>query len=216
MKFKKTHRSDRKTYSYEFTLYSDDAENKDSRTIRITPGRDGVTDIEISWLHKADDREVYNNEKNARSDFNDEGTEKRREWKNDFRERFKEQHGYYPNEDDTEYYCSQAFSGSWTLSLDKAADDFCDKTPLIEEVASNSTSNSNELQEYLHEFGMSLPEVKRSVFDKVILQGMKKKNAAAELGLSDVRISQISKELEKKLLSDKKLKEIFRRASVSL
>lgn len=216
MRLKKTHRSDRKTYSYEFTFYSDDTENNDSKTITIIPGRDGVTDVEISWLHKADDREVYNNEKNSRSDFNDEGTEKRREWKKDFRKRFKERHGYYPNEDDTEYYCSQAFSGSWALSLDKAADDFCDKTPLIEAVASNSTSDSNELHEYLHEFGMSLPEVKRSVFDKVILQGMKKKDAAVELGLSDVRISQISKELEKKLLSDKKLKEIFRRASVSL
>lgn len=215
MRLKKTHKSDRKTYSYEFTFYNDDTEDRDYKTITITPGRDGVTDVEIKWLHNADDREVYNNEKNMRADFNDEGTSQRREWKKTFRENFREQYGYYPNDDDTEYFCKEAFSNRWTLSLDKAADDFGDKTPLVEETASRNTEDPDELSEYLADYRETLPEVKRAVYDLVLLNEEKKKDVAEELGLSDVRISQISKELKNKLRADEKITEIFRRTSVS-
>lgn len=205
MKFRKTSSSARKDYNYEFTLYSDDNESELSKTVIITPGMNGVTDVDIEWLHNADDQEIYNNEKNHRSDFNDKGKEERQEWKDAFREQFREQHGYYPNADDTEYFCKEAFKCRWALSLDKATDDYDDKTPLIEEVAYIETESTSKLEDCIEDFRLTLPEVKRFVFDNVMLNDMKKKDAASHLGLSDTRVSQITKELEKSIKSNRLL-----------
>ncbi len=214
MRFRKAGRSCN-TYTYEFSFKINGREDEEPDVVTITLESDRNKDFSIVDLYRADDREVYNNEKNARSDFNDKGKKERQEWKESFREQFREQHGYYPNDDDTEYFCKEAFSNRWTLSLDKAADDFGDKTPLVEETASRNTEEPDELSDYLADYRETLPEVKRAVYDLVLLYEEKKKDVAEELGLSDVRISQIAKELEEKLRNDEKIRKIFSRASVS-
>lgn len=61
MKFKKTPRNQRSTYTY---TYYDNAGKRQSVTIR--PGENGVTEMDIKTLHSLDDSEVYINLKNAK------------------------------------------------------------------------------------------------------------------------------------------------------
>lgn len=73
-------------------------------------------------------------------------------------------------------------------------------TPFDEICVFEEPNGDGDLQAFFSDFANKLPKSKKFVFENVLLGDMKKKDAAAILGLSDVRVSQISKELLKQII----------------
>lgn len=234
MQFRKTHKSGRKNYTYEFSFRIGGRENDAPDTFTITPGLDGITDIDIKLLHYIDDAIVDNNIENHRMEKDSKQKKEEKEWETAFQIEFEKVHGYRLNPCDLEFYKKDRFPSGWFLSIEQTQEFYGDKSSFLTDESDNSmpyesevrlndecltSDDSNaddELQAYMNSFRSSLSETKLYVFDEVMLGGRKKKDVAEELGLSDVRISQIAKELEEKLRKDEKIRKIFSRTSVSV
>ncbi|EMF0528425.1 hypothetical protein H4N24_000058 [Enterococcus hirae] len=124
-RLKKTHQNDRSTYKYVFERT--DANGRiQKEVVEIRPGEDGVTELNIQELHRADDRAIYNFYKNARPERTEEEKEKIKAWKEKFREDFNNEHGYYPMDEYVDGEANDYFKRNYNLSLNEF-DDECDE-----------------------------------------------------------------------------------------
>ena len=211
MKFRKTHKSDRGTYTYEVESLT---EAQVTKKVTIIPGRDGVTEYDIKLLHSIDDATVENNINNHRREKSEKQKKEEKEWIENFQLDFEKQHGYRLNQSDISFYLENRFPAGWFLSIEHQQELYEDKssilmdvsddpeviTPIDEFCVSKEPTEDGDLQAFFSDFAKTLPKSKKFVFENVLLGDMKKKDAAAILGLSDVRVSQISKELLKQII----------------
>ena len=205
MKFHKTPRSKRSTYTYE--VYDTDGTKLPSIVIR--PGEEGVTEVDIKALHALDDSEVYYNLKASKPETGAELKNKREEWRAQYIEEFIKQYGYSPHPKDVEDAVKEKFPKNWTESLEKLqeSNDDADKSALSLLFFCPHFSSPVERMRELVE---NLSPNEQYVYWKVLVGGEKKKDVAAELGISDVRVSQIAKKIQKLLADDEILKSFFR------
>ncbi len=128
MKFHKTPRSKRSTYTYE--VY--DADGIKLPSIVIRPGEEGVTEVDIKALHALDDSEVYYNLKASKPRTDTELKNKREEWRAQYIEEFIKKYGYSPHPKDVEDAVKERFPKNWTESLEKLqeSNDDADKSAL--------------------------------------------------------------------------------------
>lgn len=122
MKIRKTRLEDRGVYKYHRYVL-DQYGKYVKEEIVIKPGEDGVTELDIQNLHKMDDSEVYYNNKNLRPGRTDEDKKDIKAWKEDFYQRFEDEHGYAPTKDDVEAAVEEYFPRNYNLSLDYVSDD---------------------------------------------------------------------------------------------
>ena len=96
MRIHKTNQKDRSVYKYTTTERTEKGAYVE-KTIKLKPGENGVTELDIKILHSMDDSEVYYNLKNARPERTKEEKAEIEVWKQKFVGDFKERHGYEPN-----------------------------------------------------------------------------------------------------------------------
>ncbi len=71
MRFRKTPLNQRGTYTYHFAA---------GESVTLTPGKNGVTELDIKALHSAGDSEVYFNIKNTRPKLTEEEKAAIKDW----------------------------------------------------------------------------------------------------------------------------------------
>lgn len=116
MKLRKTHMTQRTTYTYEFTEMAENGEYI-TRTETLRPGENGVTELDIRLLHNLDDREVNNNIKNLRPKTTDAKKAERAAWIERYKADFLAKYGYIPTADDIRYAISERYPKNWALPL---------------------------------------------------------------------------------------------------
>ena len=145
MKIRKTNKKDRGVYKYTTTERTEKGAYVE-KTIKLKPGENGVTELDIKILHSMDDSEVYYNLKNARPERTKEEKAEIEVWKQKFVGDFKERHGYEPNKYIIKDAVNDAFPRDYNLSLDFDADGDIDPDKRL--IASISDKESDEMFEW--------------------------------------------------------------------
>ncbi len=117
MKIRKTRKEQRINYTYQ---------SADGKKLTLKAGESGVTEVWIEELHRMDDNKVNNNLKNARPERTKKEKAAIKKWKQDFREKFKAEHGYYPTDSDVEDAADEEFPKNYNLSYDWKVNDDAD------------------------------------------------------------------------------------------
>ncbi len=210
MKLHKTPQSQRNTYTYQFY----DADGNPEPRITIQPGENGVTEVDIKRLHALDDSEVYYNIKSRRPEENDTLKAQRAVWREHYISDFIRVHGYEPHEQDVVSAVNEAFPKGWVASLDELLDGddehdgYGDKSSVFATLCLSNNSGKSPQVECLYALIADLPEKEQEIFRRVLLDGERKCNVAADLSISDVRVSQITKKIQR-LISDEKILQSF-------
>ena len=186
LRTRKTYQDDRMTYSYEFA-------NGDKYTLEID--KDGITEADIKLLHSLDDSEVYNNCKNARPERTKEEKDIIKAWRDKFIEEFRNNQGYEPQKSDVDYYENEEFPRNYNLSLDADLVN-SDKSAIENMVVKNTEFEWTDKMLTAFEI---LTDNEKLVIEKIYLENMKKKDIAAEMGISNAMVTKYHKKALEKL-----------------
>ena len=160
MKYYKTGNKNRQTYTYL---------GLDGRKETLVSGENGITEEFILALHRMDDNEVYNNNKNRKAPV--------QEWEKEGIEDWKRRH---PNEELPERY-------NVTLDMLTDTDDpdcIGDKGAVLLEMATEEEEVPAEV-ERLREVVELLTAEQRELYRMVVLEGMSQEDAGKEMGISE-------------------------------
>ena len=217
MSLHKTPQNKRNAIRYQFY----DGEGRKEPLITIVPGKDNVTEIDISHFYSAEDSEVYHNIRalnpNAWLTEADRKVlrEQKEEWARQYVAKFKADHGYEPNYTDVNDAVNEAFPKNWTGSLDEIIggtsddDDLGDKSRILAQFAVYDEEEISGPVERLRELVITFPERWQVIYQRVLLEKKSKTEVGAELGISDVRVGQIVRQIQDKIAADKILKSFF-------
>lgn len=180
MKFRKTPQDQRSTYAYPPIIIGGQV-----KQVILRAGEDGVTELDIQMLHQADDREVYNNIKNARPSKTEEEKAQLKDWeeKQDWR----------------------MFDKNWTISIDAYSESEAegDRNPIWKEIF-NAVANKevpNEKAERLHEVIEILKPEQQDLIQKIFFEGINQNEIAAQEDVTPQaiqgRLNRIYKQIEK-------------------
>lgn len=212
MKLHKTPQSQRNTYTYQFY----DADGNPEPRITVQPGENGVTEVDIKRLHALDDSEVYYNIKSRRPEENELQKAQKAAWREQYIANFIAEHGSEPHKQDVADAINKAFPKGWIASLDELLDsdenhDGCgDKSSVLAGLCTSDDSGESPQVERLRELIAGLSEKEQEIYRRVLINGETKRSVAAVLGLSDVRITQITKKIMAQIKEDKILQSFFR------
>ena len=161
MKFHKTGNKNRQTYTYL---------GLDGRKETLVPGENGITEEFILALHRMDDNEVYNNNKNRKAPV--------QEWEKPIIEDWKRWH---PGEELPE---------RTTLSLDEIIypsneSGDSDKSVLLADPSQSIDKDVPAGVERLREVVELLTAEQRELYRMVVLEGMSQEDAGKEMGISE-------------------------------
>jgi DNA-directed RNA polymerase specialized sigma subunit, sigma24 homolog len=160
MKFRKTPLKQRGTYKY----YDENGK----LIAKLIPGVDGVTELDILEYHRADDREVYNNIKNARPKMTDEEKQQYKDW-----------------EEQSDW---RMFDKNWTVSIDALSEEgnSSDKSDIWVQVH-NRQQEIDEVDpmiERLHEVVMMLTPEQQELYRLVYIEEIPQVQIAEKLGIT--------------------------------
>ncbi|MGV1199669.1 hypothetical protein [Enterococcus casseliflavus] len=179
----KTHQNDRSTYKYVFERT--DANGRiQKEVVEIRPGEDGVTELNIQELHRADDRAVDSYYRNARPKRTEAEKEKIKQWKKQFREDFKNEHGYYPMDEYVDGEADDYFQRNFNLSLNQF-DDVCDEgdNPIQSLVWHDSEADEEDPRvDRLREVVLQLSPYHQEIYHMLVTDEMSQTEVAAKLG----------------------------------
>lgn len=168
MKFRKTPTEKRNTYIY----YGE------SGKIEITPGKDGVTEIDIKQLYSLDDAEVYNNIKNSRPKSTDEEKKNIKDWE--------------------ELHPGEKAPRNWNISIDAAIDgegSSQDKSKVLERAYYSIHKEESFELEKLHDIIDALSYEQQQLYKRIILEGYSNTEIAKAEGVSVAAISRRMKRI---------------------
>ena len=209
----KTPQERRNTYTYHFN---------DGTSMTLCPGENGITELDIKRLHAADDSEIYYNlkaidpEKSLPEAERKELRAKKEDYAKKFKTEFQEKYGYEPHPSDVADAVKEFFAKSWVCSLDQMLDGnsdsegYGDKSSILLQVATGDDKELSPCQERMRELVSTLPEKEQIVYWRVMVNDEKKYVVAKSLGISDTRVSQITKKIEGIFRNDEILKKICR------
>lgn len=181
LKIRKTSSKERATYKYY------DAYGKLVSELRV--GHDGITEMTIKALHASDDREVYNNLKNARPNRSSKEKELKKNWKEKYIASFEKEHGYKPNPKDVEDLANDVFPRNYSLSLDFDNDGMIDPDKrLIETLACKESSDSFAWSERMETVLELLTEKQRLVIELMFVKRYKQSEIAKMMGVSSAAV----------------------------
>lgn len=188
MKIRKTNKKDRGVYKYTTTERTEKGAYVE-KTIKLKPGENGVTELDIKILHSMDDSEVYYNLKNARPERTKEEKAEIEVWKQKFVGDFKERHGYEPNKYIIKDAVNYAFPRDYNLSLDFDADGDIDPDKRL--IASISDKESDEMFEWserMEEVLSLLTDKQRLVINLMFVEGYKQSEIADLMNISSAAV----------------------------
>ena len=181
LRIRKTSSKERTTYKYY------DAYGKLVSELRV--GHDGITEVTIKALHASDDREVYNNLKNARPNRSSKEKELKKNWKEQYIASFEKEHGYKPNPKDVEDLANDVFPRNYSLSLDFDSEGMIDPDKrLIETLASKESSDSFAWSERMETVLELLTEKQRLVIELMFVERYKQSEIAKMMGVSSAAV----------------------------
>lgn len=198
MKIKKTPQRNRGTYK----LFDEHGK----LVAEYKPGVDGVTEVDIKNLHRLDDHEVYINAKEMKhpkwfQPIYDE-------WRKQFVAKFKEQHGREPFTDEIPGRHRVLESVDF---LEESNEDYSvDKSALQAKISVTDEEDVPDTIMRLREIVSEMPEKWQRVYQLVCIDGVSKTAAAKLIGISDVRVGQLVKAINKRIADDDVLKKMFR------
>lgn len=179
MRIHKTKKEERMVYKYKTA----------GKTIVIKPGEDDVTEIDIKLLHSLDDSEVYYNLKNLRPERTNEEKAAIKEWRKNFVEDFKREHGYEPNKHIVNDAVEEEFPRDYNLSLDFDNDGMIDPDKrLIETLACKESTDSFDWSERMETALELLTEKQRLVIELKFMEGYKQSEIATIMGVSSAAV----------------------------
>lgn len=188
MKIRKTNKKDRGVYKYTTTERTEKGAYVE-KTIKLKPGENGVTELDIKILHSMDDSEVYYNLKNARPERTKEEKAEIEVWKQKFVGDFKERHGYEPNKYIIKDAVNYAFPRDYNLSLDFDADGDIDPDKRL--IASISDKESDEMFEWserMEEVLSLLTDKQRLVINLMFVEEYKQSEIADLMSISSAAV----------------------------
>lgn len=188
MKIRKTNKKDRGVYKYTTTERTEKGAYVE-KTIKLKPGENGVTELDIKILHSMDDSEVYYNLKNARPERTKEEKAEIEVWKQKFVGDFKERHGYEPNKYIIKDAVNYAFPRDYNLSLDFDADGDIDPDKRL--IASISDKESDEMFEWserMEEVLSLLTDKQRLVINLMFVEGYTQSEIADLMSISSAAV----------------------------
>ena len=212
MKLHKTQQKQRSSYSYQFF----DADGKAEPRITIRPGEADVTEVDIKQLHALDDMEVYLNIKARRPEEDEARKAEKAAWRERYIARFVSEHGYKPNEHDVNDAVNEAFPKGWLASIDElldgdeTRDGYGDKCSVLAGLCMSDDPDDSPQVERLRDLIAGLPEKEQTIYRRVLIGGETKIKVAKDIGLSDVRVSQIVKKIQALIVGDEILQSFFR------
>lgn len=179
MRIHKTKKEDRMVYKYKTA----------GEIIVIKPGEDDVTEIDIKLLHSLDDSEVYYNFKNLRPERTNEEKAAMKEWRKNFVEDFKREHGYEPNKHIVNDALEEEFPRNYNLSLDFDNDGMIDPDKrLIETLTCKESTDSFAWSERMETVLELLTEKQRLVIELMFVEGYKQSEIAKIMGVSSAAV----------------------------
>ena len=188
MRIYKTSKKERGVYKYTTTERTEKGAYVE-KTIKLKPGENGVTELDIKILHSMDDSEVYYNLKNVRPERTKEEKAEIEVWKQKFVGDFKERYGYEPNKYIIEDAVNDAFPRDYNLSLDFDADGDIDPDKRL--IASISDKESDEMFEWserMEEVLSLLTDKQRLVINLMFVEGYKQSEIADLMSISSVAV----------------------------
>lgn len=176
MKFKKTETKQRGSYVYYY--------GKDEK-VTITPGKDGVTEMDIKLLHSLDDHEVYTNIKNSRPKMDELEKAEVKEWQ--------------------EAHPGEVAPKNWNISIDAFDGEDCtsqDKSKVLEEAYYSLQEEVSPAVERLRDVVEMLTPEQQKLYQMVVIQSMTLTAEAEGLGTSipniHKRMNRIYEQIKKK------------------
>ena len=188
MKIRKTNKKDRGVYKYTTTERTEKGAYVE-KTIKLKPGENGVTELDIKILHSMDDSEVYYNLKNVRPERTKEEKAEIEVRKQKFVGDFKERYGYEPNKYIIEDAVNDAFPRDYNLSLDFDADGDIDPDKRL--IASISDKESDEMFEWserMEEMLSLLTDKQRLVINLMFVEGYTQSEIADLMSISSAAV----------------------------
>ncbi|WP_019214008.1 RNA polymerase sigma factor [Fenollaria massiliensis] len=180
MKIRKTKSCERRTYIYRFS---------DGTKVELTPGKYGVTEVDIKKLHSLDDSEVYYNNKNLRQEKTEEEKTEIDKWKQEFISDFRKSNGYEPNEDFVEWATEEKFPRNYNLSLDFDNDGVIDPDKrLIASIKSKDLNEEFEWSEHMEDVLALLTDKQRLVIKLMYVDGYKQSEIADLMNISSAAV----------------------------
>ena len=188
MKIRKTNKKDRGVYKYTTTERTEKGAYVE-KTIKLKPGENGVTELNIKMLHSFDDSEVYYNLKNVRPERTKEEKAEIEKWKQKFVSDFTARHGYEPNKYIIKDAVKDAFPRDYNLSLDFDADGDIDPDKRL--IASISDKESDEMFEWserMEEVLSLLTDKQRLVINLMFVEGYTQSEIADLMNISSAAV----------------------------
>ena len=170
----------------------------------VSPGRDGVTVVDIYNAHTVDDHEVYKNCKEFRPKFPDWLQKDIDEWKKRECEKFTQDFGRKPMRDEMPQY-------EHLLSLDGflAQGENSDNSNILnEELLRQQVSEPPEVA-YLREMVAKFPRNWQEIYHSVVVDDIPMTQVAKERGVTEGAVRKIVGKIRKRIAQDDILKKIY-------
>ena len=197
MKTYKTPTNKRNTYK----LYDDNG----TFVTEYKPGKDGVTEEAILFMHRLDDAEVrVSIKENRHPEWYQPVYDK---WKEDFICDFREKYGRDPWSDEIPGRFRQCESIDAQCDADGDELGECSR---LESELSVADEEPEDAVSVMREIVSGMPEQWQQVYRLVFLEDMSKTKAGQIIGISDVRVGQIVKKIKAELAQNSELKSFFR------
>ena len=180
----------------------------------VVPGRDGVTEVNIRLLHQLDDAEVRSNFSYLRPNY-DAWLEQRKEWTVVFIDRFTQENGRAPYDDELESARDTAFPKNWLLSIEQITGEFGDESACRVLSFRSHSEPASPVIERLHEVVASMPESWQEIYQKHVNDGWSFTKIASQRGVSSSAIRKTMKKIESSIGKDEKLQKFFQRGAFS-
>lgn len=201
MRIHKTPLWEREEYNYDFV---------DGTKLTLSPGKDGVTELDIKELHRLDDREVENNIKNGRPKRTVEQKKEIKAWKYEYAQAFENRHGYAPNDTNLKEVADMTFPANWTISIDEVNDTIMDRASFLYDRKQRAKDEyQEEIEEHIALLIKDLTKREKQVYHLVVEKDLKKYEAGRCLGISGSYVSRVMKKIRAIISADEEIKKLY-------
>ena len=192
--------------------------HRETETIEVIPGEDGVTAPLIKLLHSMDDHDVYENLKNRRPELEDWQKKIIADYRADFIQRFTEQNGYEPDPDYVEAVVREKVPRNWVASLDDLMsgadgddDDLGDKASFLYDVWKRNHQPKSRAEERLADLVETWPESWQEIYARVLIEGESIVSIARERGVTEGAVRKTVRKIRAAIAADEELQRICTR-----
>ncbi len=171
----------------------------------IKPGDYGVTEVTIDRMHRMDDAEVRVSIKERRlpAYMEEKAKAAKAEWIADYEQKY----GRAPRPDEIPDLTHRSFVSIDEKMGDGDEEGMGEHSRIAAQMAVRPFEEEESAVEYLRALVMegNFTERERQVYEAVFIEGMAKQDAAKKLGISSPRVTEIIKNIMKKVSEDKEL-----------